>query len=152
MRRASRSTTSAEVELARDVEALLDVEAADLLALGAGLVRDELHAEDLLGELARFGGAALGDLDAAAFAATAGVDLRLDDDDRVLVSSMSFLRCGLGLGDRERRIALGDRNAVARENLLGLVLVDFHRASSRAPEASANDGDDGPRKGASSAF
>jgi hypothetical protein len=30
-----------EVELARDVEALLDVEALDLLALGAGLLGDE---------------------------------------------------------------------------------------------------------------
>ena len=71
----------AEVELARDVETLLDVEAAHLLPLGARLVGDELHAEDLLGELPRLGGAALGDLDAAAFAAAAGVDLRLDDDD-----------------------------------------------------------------------
>ena len=72
----------AEVQLGDHLEALLDVEAPDLLALGAGLVRDELHAEDLLGELARFGGAALRDLHAAALAATAGVDLRLDDDDR----------------------------------------------------------------------
>ena len=72
----------AEVELARDVEALLDVEAAHLLPLGAGLVRDELHAEDLLGELPRLRGAALRDLHAAALAATACVDLRLDDDDR----------------------------------------------------------------------
>ena len=36
----------AEVELARDLEALLDEQALHLLALGAGLVRDELHAED----------------------------------------------------------------------------------------------------------
>ena len=45
----------AEVELARDVEALLDVEPTHLLAFGAGLVRDELHAEHLLGDLARLG-------------------------------------------------------------------------------------------------
>ncbi len=72
----------AEVELAHHVEPLLDVEPPHLLPLGARLVRDELHAEDLLGELARLGGAPLGDLDAAALAAAAGVDLRLDDDDR----------------------------------------------------------------------
>jgi hypothetical protein len=45
-----------EVELALDVEPLLDEQAAHLLPLGAGLHRDELHAEDLLGELARLGG------------------------------------------------------------------------------------------------
>ena len=36
----------AEVELARDVDALLDEQPLDLLALGAGLVRDQRHAED----------------------------------------------------------------------------------------------------------
>ncbi len=43
----------AEVELARDVDALLDEQALDHLAAGPGLVRDELHAEDLLRRLAR---------------------------------------------------------------------------------------------------
>ena len=70
----------ADVELAGDVDALLDEEALDLLALGAGLVRDELHAEDGA-RLALRVDEALGDLDAAALAAAAGVDLRLDDDD-----------------------------------------------------------------------
>ena len=37
----------AEVVLVLDREALLDEQALDLLALGAGLRRDELHAEDL---------------------------------------------------------------------------------------------------------
>ncbi len=70
-----------EVELASNVEALLDVEAADNLALGAGLVRDERAAEHFVGELARFGGTVLRELDTAPLAATARVDLRLDDDD-----------------------------------------------------------------------
>ena len=102
-RRASRSRTSAEVELAPDVEPLLDVEAPHHLPLGAGLVRDELHAEHLVGELARLGGAALGELDAAAFAATAGVDLRLDDDDGDLGFVDELLGGGLGLVGRQGR-------------------------------------------------
>ena len=122
----------AEVELARDVEPLLDVEAPHLLPLGARLVRDELHAEDLLGELARLGGAALGDLDAAALAAAAGVDLRLDDDDRALGLLGEALRGGLRLVDREGGVPLGDGDAVAGEELLGLILVDFHVVASSA--------------------
>ena len=43
----------ADVELAGDVHALLDQQALDLLAARAGLVRDQVHAEDLLGRLAR---------------------------------------------------------------------------------------------------
>ena len=43
-----------DVELLADVGALLDQQAAHLLAGGAGLVRDELHAEDLAGALAHF--------------------------------------------------------------------------------------------------
>ena len=73
----------AEVQLAPDVEALLDVQPPHLLPLGACLVRDELHPEDLLRELACFRGAAFGDLHAAALAAAPGVDLRLDDDDGI---------------------------------------------------------------------
>jgi hypothetical protein len=42
-------------------------------------VRDQLHAQNVLGELFRLVDV-LRDLDAAALAAPAGVDLRLDDD------------------------------------------------------------------------
>jgi hypothetical protein len=69
-----------QVDLAGDVEPLLDVEAAHLLPLGAGLLGDQLHAQDLAGQVDGLPGAALGDLDAAALAAAAGVDLRLDHD------------------------------------------------------------------------
>ena len=126
MRRLSRSTTMPRYISRGHVEALLDVEPADLLPLGAGLVRDELHAEDLLGELARFCGAALRDLHAAALAATACVDLRLDDDDRAAGLGREPLRRGLCLVDREGRVSLGDGNAVLREDLLALILVDLH--------------------------
>ena len=85
-----RSTTMAEVELARDVHALLDEQALDQLAARSGLVRDQVHAEDLLRGLAR-GRRALDHLDAAPLAAAAGVDLRLDDDDSLPVSAMSAL-------------------------------------------------------------
>ena len=70
-----------EVHLLRalEVHALLDQQAPHDAALGPGLVRAQRHAEHRLGErLALLGGP--GQLDAAALAAAAGVDLRLDHD------------------------------------------------------------------------
>src|SRR5690606_7475723 len=61
-----------------DVGAFLDVQAAHLLALGAGLVRHELHAQDFRSQLANVV-ERTGQLDAASLAAPAGVNLRLDD-------------------------------------------------------------------------
>src|SRR5688500_19105259 len=49
------------------------------LSLGAGLMRDQRHAEHLPGRLGRFVGI-LGELHTTALAAPAGVDLGLDDD------------------------------------------------------------------------
>ena len=77
----ARSVSDGDVVLLLDVGAVLDQQAAHLLALRAGLVGLELHAEDLAGEL-RYVGFRARDLDAAALAAAAGVDLRLDDPDR----------------------------------------------------------------------
>jgi hypothetical protein len=74
----SRSRIEAEVQLLRDVDALLDVGPYGPLALGAGLVGDELHAQDLGSSVAHLVGAAH-ELDAAALAAATGVDLGLDD-------------------------------------------------------------------------
>ena len=70
----------ADVELLPDVGALLDQQPAHLLPVRTGLVGDELHAQDLAGQRAHFVDR-LGDLDPAALAAAAGVDLRLDDPD-----------------------------------------------------------------------
>ncbi len=69
----------AEVELALDLAGFFDEEALNFLAGGAGLMGDQLHAEDGLG---LFGCVVegLGYFDAAALAAAAGVDLGLDDD------------------------------------------------------------------------
>ena len=62
-------------------EPVLDIEPAHDAALGSGLMRDERHAEHALGFLGhvldRFD-----DLDAAALAAPAGMDLRLHHPDR----------------------------------------------------------------------
>jgi len=40
-----------DVVLLADVRAFLDVQAANLLAFGAGLMRLELHAQDLAGQV-----------------------------------------------------------------------------------------------------
>ena len=127
----------AQVHLGHHLEALLDVEALHLLAFGAGLVRDQLHAEDLLGGGARIRGPALRDLHAAALAAATGVDLRLDDDELAAGLGDEALRSGLRLVDGEGGVSLGHRDAVLREDLLALILVDLHLwgrdASKRRP-------------------
>ena len=70
-----------EIELAVDRGAFLDIEAVDLLAVRAGLMGDQHRAEQALGLLAHVLDR-LHHLDAAGLAAPAGMDLRLDDDDR----------------------------------------------------------------------
>ena len=78
-RPAARSIDDAEVQLARNRQALLDEQPRHLAALGACLMRDELHAVDLVRQ--RVGlGRVRGELDAAALAAAARVNLRFDDD------------------------------------------------------------------------
>ena len=54
-------------------------------------------------------GEALGDLDAAALAAAAGVDLRLDDDDRDAGLLLHPSDCVVGFAEVEDRASLGDR-------------------------------------------
>jgi hypothetical protein len=112
----------ADVELLLDVGALLDQQPAHLLPGGAGLVRHELHAEDLGGALAHFVERAR-EFHAAALAATARMDLRLDHPHR----PAERLRGLHGVVDAERGNAARHRHAVAPEQLLALVLVDLHR-------------------------
>ncbi len=69
----------AEVKLARDGQRLFDQQPLHGLAFGAGLMGDQLHAEHLGRQLAGFL-RRLGELDAAALAAAAGMNLRFDDD------------------------------------------------------------------------
>src|SRR6185369_16192057 len=113
-----------EVVLLLDVGAFLDQEAPHLLPLRPGLVGDELHAEDLAGELRHLGLRAR-ELDAAALAATAGVDLRLDDPD----GAAELLRRLGRFADTECGIAARHGDAESGKDLLALVFVDLHRGS-----------------------
>ncbi len=114
---------NAQIELARNAEALLHEDTLDHLALRAGLVGDQAH-PDHGGRGRRGGVRALHDLDPATLAAAAGVDLRLDDHRSAAETDGYRLRVGC----IEHDFALGHRHAVCREDRLGLIFVDFHEA------------------------
>ena len=88
-------------------------------------MRDELHAEDLLGILLGFG-EVLRDLDAAALAAAAGVDLRLDHDAIGAVGEEPArdFECFI---EGVRHLAARHGNTVLRKDVLCLIFVNFHR-------------------------
>ena len=104
-----------------DVGRFLDVEARHELAAGAGLVRDELLAEQASAarSISRVGRA---HLDAAGLAAGAGVDLRLDDP----LAAADLAGAIGGLLGAVGEAAARDRHAELREKLLGLILVNVH--------------------------
>ena len=105
----------AEIELAVDGEAFLDEQPRDLLAIGAGLIRDERLAEQLARDRLGFLGR-LGELDAAGLAAAAGVNLRLDDRNGAaepVGDVVGFFGC-------ERHFPAGNRHAVAARGWLWL--------------------------------
>ena len=120
-----------KVELLVDVGAVLDVEAVDLLAGGAGLDRHEGGAQHLLGELGDFRGR-LGDADAAlvagrsflelALAAAAGMDLALHHIDR----AGQRLGGGFRVARFKDRNALGDRHAELTQQRFGLIFMNIH--------------------------
>ena len=87
-------------------------------------MRDELHAEDLAGLDAHLIDGAR-DLDAAALAPAAGVDLRLDHPH----AAAERRSRGLRLVDRECRNAARRRHAVPPKDFLALIFVDFHAGS-----------------------
>ncbi len=134
-----------EVEFLGDVDAVGDVEALDLLAGRAGLDGDQRLAEHLGRMLADLVDR-VGEADAAlgvrakllelALAAAAGVDLRLDHPER----SGKLLGGGDRLVDAHRGKAGGDRDAVLREQLFGLIFVDVHGRALKQ-----NDGPDAKR-------
>jgi hypothetical protein len=118
-----------EIELTLDGSLLFDQDAADVATLGPSLGCYERHTDDLLRgrlDLLRRGAG----LDAAALAAPAGVDLRFDDS-----RSAQFAGHLTRLSSRRGDSAARDRNAVAGEQRLGLVLVDFHRVSLERSES-----------------
>ena len=63
----------------------------------------------------------LRDLHAAAFAASAGMDLRLHHH-----AAADILGRHLGFVRRERHLAARHRNVVLAQDSLGLILVNFH--------------------------
>ncbi len=96
------------------------------LSFRPGLVGFEHHAEYLFGERSGFW-SRLGEFHATAFTAPAGVDLRLDDDAaRALVEQA--LGRGRGVLHGGDHLAARDGDAIFREDLFALVLVDFHGA------------------------
>ena len=99
----ARSISKLQVALALDVAAFLDVDALDFLAGRAGLLGDELHAEHLLGGREHLVDR-LDHLDAAALAAAAGVDLRLDHPDRAAQLLRLGFRLRRGVGDVARAV------------------------------------------------
>jgi hypothetical protein len=110
-----------EVHLARDIAAGFDVERLHHAALGAGLVRDERLAEQVLGDLPGVVGRTH-ELHAAGLAAAARVDLRLHDGERHVQRGERLLNLVGGVAGN----ALGDGHTELRQELLGLVLVDVH--------------------------
>ena len=88
---------------------------------GTGLVRDERHAVDLIRQLVGLGGIR-GELDAAALASAAGMNLRFHDDG----AAAEPLGHALRLGRVHHRLARRHRHTVLRKNLFGLILVNFH--------------------------
>ena len=112
----------AEIKFLVDRQAFFDQQRLYLVAFGAGLMRDELHSEYLGSDLLCFFGR-FGELYAAAFAAAAGVDLGLNDDD----VGAEFACCGLGLFRCPRDDAARNGNAVFFENCLALIFVNLHK-------------------------
>ena len=87
-------------------------------------MRDQLHAEDVLGvQLGVFAGR--GHLHAAAFAAAAGVNLRLDHH-ALRAFGKQFAGHRRGFFQRVGHFAPGHGNAVLRQDFLCLILVNFH--------------------------
>ena len=115
----------AEVKLLPDIEAFFDENLLNLAPFRAGLRRHQVHAEHLPGDLLGFF-RALRQLHASALAASAGMNLRLDDD-RPAEPLRNFPRFFL----RIRNFSARYPHAVARKNLLRLVLMYFHQSSTK---------------------
>ena len=111
----------AHVQLALDLEAFLDQHARDDAAFGAGLVRDQTHADHVARDADRLVRAPR-ELHAAALAPSAGMDLRLDDDDLAAEPTGDVARFIRREGDFPARHG----HAIPVQDGLGLVFVDFH--------------------------
>ena len=85
---------------------------------------DERHPNHGAGKLLGLVGR-LGELDAAALAASAGMDLRFDDHDMAARAAQAA-RDLAGFRSAEGHVTSRDGHAVARENCFRLILVNFH--------------------------
>src|SRR5690606_36595655 len=112
----------AKIEFTGDIAPFLDIDALDFLAFRTGLMRHELHADHGFCRIGyRVEG--LDDLDAAALAATACMDLRLDDPDRA-TQPLRDAFCLIGrIGYSPSRYG----HAVFREQAFRLIFMNIHR-------------------------
>src|SRR5690606_6955524 len=110
-----------------DVGAIFNIETADLLSFGAGLVRLELHAQDLASQAPDVF-QALGNLHTATLAAATGVDLGLDHPDR----AAEFLGGSDSFVNGERRDTSWDRHTESAQDLFALVFVNLHGVKTRS--------------------
>ena len=110
----------AQVEFTLDRKSLFDEQALHDAAFRSGLMRYEAHAEDLFGDARGILGV-LRHLDAAAFAASAGVNLRLHD-----YAPADLLRRSRSFFHRERDLSARNRDVVLGQDRLGLILMNFH--------------------------
>lgn len=110
-----------QVQLTGNVRALFYPDLMDLFAFWAGLVRHQLHAQNVSGSgLHRV--QTFADLHAAALATAAGVDLRLDHPDRAGQGAGG--RAGFGRRGRQR--SRGHGHAKLGQQALCLVFVNIH--------------------------
>ena len=140
----ARSTSEADVEFAGDVAAVLDEDAGDDLPFGAGLVGAQGHAEHVAGDVAHFVGGA-GELDAAPFAAAAGVDLGLDHPGSVAepfgpLPGAGAVVADVPVRDRARRICAesllpGTRGCSLSSSLVGDCYLSFDHSGQITPFA-----------------
>ena len=111
----------AEIELAIERLGHLDVDALHGLAFGAGLDGDQALAEQVRRRIAHLV-IGLAQLDAASLAARAGMDLSLHRPAPAAKLGRGINRLIRAEGDG----AFGNRHAEARQQFLGLVLVNVH--------------------------
>src|SRR5260364_44747 len=111
----------ADVQLFADVSAFFNQQPPDFLAVRARLMRHQLHSQDLAGVVAHLIDG-FGDFDAAAFAASARVNLGLDDPD----APPQFARDLDGLLDRYRRFAARHGDSIRAQDFLALIFMNLH--------------------------
>jgi hypothetical protein len=111
----------AQIQLPGNRQPLLHEQPRHPPAFGAGLVRHERHAVDLIRQRGGFG-RTRGELHASALPSPARVDLRFHDDG----AAAEPLGDALRLGRVHDGFAGGHRHAVGRKELFGLILVNFH--------------------------